>query len=281
MSGAPDPPRLAALLGWPVGHSLSPLIHSIWAARENAGAHYIPIAVPPDDAAFARAVEALRTLGFAGCNVTLPHKERALQIAASASEAARAAGAANMLTFTPAGIEADNSDVDGLAESLRSVQRRGRAILLGAGGAARGAMLALKKELGFASVVILNRTAEKAEDIAVAFGAETAAWRTRSDALGGADLLVNATALGMKGAAPLDIDLGALPAHASVCDIVYAPLETPLLVAARARGLHAVDGLEMLMRQAAKGYRTWLGRRADVDAELRCALEAAIARRTA
>lgn len=281
MSGALHPPRLAALLGWPVRHSLSPLIHSIWAARENAGAHYVPINVPPDDAAFTRAVEALRTLGFAGCNVTLPHKERALKIAASASEAARAAGAANMLTFTPAGIAADNSDVEGLAESLRSVQRRNRAVLLGAGGAARGAMLALKKELGFASVVIVNRTGEKAENIAAAFGAETAAWSARSEALANADLLVNATALGMTGAAPLEIDLRALPAHASVCDIVYAPLETPLLAAARARSLHAVDGLEMLMRQAAKGYRTWLGRCADVDADLRQALEAALKGRAA
>ncbi len=278
MSGEGERPRLAAVLGWPISHSLSPVIHRVWAAREGANAHYVPIAVPPADEDFRHAIEALRTLGFAGCNVTLPHKERALKIADRASVDAQAAGAANMLTFTPTGLEADNSDVEGLAGSLACVSGRSRAVLLGAGGAARAALIALKSSLGFSSVIVVNRTLTRAQDIA-ALGAETRPWEERSAALSGADLLVNATSLGMTGAPPLDIDLAALPASAAVCDIVYAPLETPLLAAARARDLVTIDGLDMLMRQAAKGYRTWLGRKAEVDADLRHALISALARR--
>jgi shikimate dehydrogenase len=274
-------PRLAAVLGWPVGHSLSPLIHKTWAAREGLNAHYVPIAVPASDEAFARAVEALRDLGFAGCNVTLPHKARALKVADRVSEDASAAGAANMLSFTGAGVVADNSDIEGLAESVKSVRQRNKAVLLGGGGAARGAAIALKRRLGFADVLIANRTRARAEEIAAACDARAIAWTAREESLAGADLLVNATSLGMKGAPPLDLDLRALPASACVCDIVYAPLETPLLAAARARGLVAIDGLEMLMRQAAKGYRAWLGRRADVDDDLRRTLENALTLRGA
>lgn len=281
MTGENPQPRLAAVLGWPVAHSLSPLIHTTWAAREGRSAHYVPIAVPPTDEAFARAVEALRDLGFAGCNVTLPHKGRALKIADRASDDATAAGAANMLSFTCDGVVADNSDIEGLAEIVKIVRQRNKAVLLGGGGAARAAAIALKRRLGFADVRIANRTFARAEETAAACGVRAIPWDARAEALAGADLLVNATSLGMKGAPPLELDLSALPSSAAVCDIVYAPLETPLLAAARARGLIAIDGLEMLMRQAAKGYRAWLGARADVDADLRRTLETALARREA
>ena len=194
------------MLGWPVAHSLSPLIHSLWAAREGANAFYAPIAVPPRMDDLRRAVDALQTLGFAGCNVTLPHKEHALALAKFASDEALSAGAANMLTFTTRGVEADNSDIEGLAHSLAAAPGRGRAVLLGAGGAARGALVALTRRLGFASVAVANRTFYRAEAMSREMGVEVLPWADRSRSLAGADLLVNATSLGMTGEAPLDID---------------------------------------------------------------------------
>lgn len=283
MSDAAARPRLAAVIGWPIGHSLSPVIHRFWAEREGADAYYVPLAVEPSDAAFARACDALAALGFAGCNVTLPHKERALAYAARASRRAAAAGAANMLTFGPDGAEADNSDIPGFAEALREAlggtTPGGKAVVLGAGGAARAVTLALA-EAGCRPILIANRSADKAAEVArLAAAAEAVPWSDRSDALAGAKILVNATSLGMTGAPALDIALDALPRDAVVADLVYAPLETDLLRRARARGLTTADGLSMLMHQAAFGYRAWLGARAEVDGALRAALEEAVARR--
>lgn len=275
---APARPRLAAVLGWPVGHSLSPLIHRTWAARESANAHYIPIAVPPEPGALAAALKALASLGFGGCNITLPHKEAALALADAATAVARRAGAANMLTFRNGTVEADNSDVEGIAASLRPLGPRKSALVLGAGGAARAVLLGLET-LGVRDVAVANRSAARAAEAAAIIGARTVPWDTRSDALGAADLLVNATSLGMRGAPPLEIDLSAAAPGFAVVDIVYAPLETALLKAARARDFVCVDGLEMLMHQAGKGYRAWLGREAAVDADLRHRLEAALAAR--
>ncbi len=278
---APEP-RLAAVIGWPVKYSLSPVIHRAWAAREGAAAHYIPLAVEPAYDAFARACDAMRALGFQGCNVTLPHKEHALRYAASASPRAAKAGAANMLTFSPDGTQADNSDIAGFAASLRETApslAAKRAVVLGAGAAARAVVLALA-EIGFSSIAIANRSRDKAEAAAsLAKGAVAVDWAARAEALAGADVLVNATSLGMKGQPPLEISLDALPKEAVVADIVYAPLTTALLAAARARGNAAADGLSMLMHQAAFGYRAWLGRAAPVDGELRGLLEAELARR--
>lgn len=275
-------PRLAGVIGWPISHSVSPRLHRCWADREGAPAYYIPIAVEPGFEAFARAAGALSALGFRGVNVTLPHKENALRYAASASDAARAAGAANMLTFGPDGAYADNSDIAGfsgaLAEVLDPAAPLGRAVVLGAGGAARAVVFALK-ERGCEEMIVANRTAARAEELAAAFGAKAAPWTGRQSALSGAGLVVNATSLGMKGAPPLDIDISGLADDAVVADIVYAPLETALLEAARARGLKTMDGLSMLMHQAAAPYRAWLGERAEVDAGLRAALEAALAGR--
>lgn len=276
----PPLPRVAGLVGWPIGHTLSPLIHQIWAAREGLDAVYLPVAAEPGFAAFARAAEALRNAGFRGLNVTIPHKENALAYARAASPAAKKAGAANMLTFGPDGPYADNSDIEGFAKALAEVLRPGeipsRAVVLGAGGAARGIILALK-ERGIGEIIVANRTTEKAARLAKEFGARTAPWEERARALAGAGLLVNATSLGMDGAPPLDIALDALPENAVVADIVYRPLQTPLLDAAQAQGLRTADGLAMLMHQAAAGYKAWLGTRAEVDAELRRRLEAALA----
>ena len=279
MTAKPPLPRVAGVVGWPVGHSLSPLIHQIWAGREGLDAVYLPVAAEPGYEAFARAAEALRNAGFRGLNVTLPHKENALAYAQAASAAAKKAGAANMLTFGPDGPYADNSDIAGFAAALAGVLRPGEipacAVVLGAGGAARGVVLALK-ELGIGEIIIANRTAEKAERLAKELGARAAGWEERAPALEGAGLLVNATSLGMDSASALDIALGALPADAIVADIVYRPLQTPLLAAARAQGLRAADGLSMLMHQAAAGYKAWLGTTAEVDADLRRRLEAAL-----
>ncbi len=280
-AGPPDrSPRLAAVIGWPIGHSLSPLIHRTWADREGAPAYYIPLAVEPGFDAFAAAASRLSALGFAGANVTIPHKENALKWAGRASPDAAAAGAANMITFDEDAAYADNSDIGGFAQALDDVlasgDPRGRALVLGAGGAARGVALALQR-LGYEEIVICNRTAARAEALARRIhGGRVAPWEMRSDLAARADVLVNATALGMTGQARLDIDLAAAPGHAIVSDIVYDPLVTPLLAEAAARGLRTLDGLVMLMNQAAPGYRAWLGEVAQVDGDLRRRLENAL-----
>lgn len=272
-------PRLAAVVGWPIAHSLSPVIHRHWADREGVNAHYIPVAAADGDA-FQRVVGALRTLGFAGCNVTHPYKEHALRLADDASPTARRAGAANMLTFVGDRVFADNSDVAGFADSLREhqISMGSRVVLLGAGGAARAALLALEA-LGARDVAVVNRDPARAQQAARLIGAAVRPWSDRSTALDGASLLVNATSLGMSGGAPLDIDLARLPAGAAVVDMVYVPLETALLAAARAQGARAIDGLSMLMHQAAYGYRAWLGEAAPVSPDLRARLLEALSAR--
>ena len=275
-----DETRRAGVIGWPVSHSLSPLIHSTWAAREGANALYEAIAVEPDDRSFRRRIDELRAAGLAGVNVTIPHKERALRYAATASDEARAIGAANMLTFGDEGAHADNSDARGFEAALRVElgQSSGRtmALVLGAGGAARAILWSLRHRLHFPEIIIANRTRARAEGIAEIGLAGVKDWEARNDAIRAADIVVNATSLGMMGEPPLDVDFSALKPGAIVCDIVYSPLKTPLLRAARARGLATIDGLEMLMRQAAPGYLAWLGTKAEIDADLRLRLEAAL-----
>jgi shikimate dehydrogenase len=275
-------PILAGVVGAPIDHSLSPLIHTIWAHRASVNGYYIPLAVPPTYDAFAQAMASLHKIGFAGVNVTLPHKQHALRYAARASDIAVQAGAANMLTFTDDGPHADNSDVEGFANAVKD-KLGGKtapqsALLLGAGGGARGVILALKQG-GTAKLQIANRTREKAETIAAAFGMEAVDWETRSIALASADIVVNTTSLGMSGQPPLEIDLSGLAPNAVVADIVYSPLETPLLKAAKARGAVTIDGLDMLMHQAAPGFRAWFGGDAHVDEALRHELVLELERR--
>ncbi|MDZ7629498.1 MAG: shikimate dehydrogenase [Parvularculaceae bacterium] len=269
--------RTAGVIGWPVTHSLSPVIHETWAQREGRAIRYERLAVEPDDAAFRDAIERLVREGWKGANVTLPHKERALAIADEASGEARAAGAANMLTFSGRAIRADNSDIIGFAQAVAEAGvKPSRALLLGAGGAARGVAIALERRLGVKNIVVANRTRARAEDVARLCGGAVVDWEARADALDGADLLVNATSLGMAEHDPLDIDLTRLSPGAAVADIVYVPLETPLLRAARAKGCTGIDGLAMLMHQAVPAYEAWLGATALVDAGLRARLEAAL-----
>ena len=269
--------RRAGVVGWPVAHSLSPIIHATWAAREGANARYDAIAVEPDDEAFRKRMNELRAEGYAGVNVTIPHKERALKFADRASNAARAIGAANMLTFSGERATADNSDAMAVRSIVHELADKPEiALVIGAGGAARAVLWALAAQTDPPQVLIANRTRARAEEVAPIAAARVIDWNNRNTALKTADLVINATSLGMRGEPPLDLDHDCLKADAVVFDIVYAPLETPLLEAARARGLKTIDGLEMLMRQAVPGYLAWLGSRADVDADLRARLEAAL-----
>jgi shikimate dehydrogenase len=268
----------AAVIGWPVRHSLSPLIHATWAAREGVSASYEAIEAAPDDEAFASVIARLQREGYRGCNVTLPHKERALAVADEASAEARSAGAANMLTFSRGKIVADNSDIAGFAAAVRETasDAPAAALVLGAGGAARGVVIALKERLGARRIAIANRTRPRAAEIAGLVGAEVIDWSERNDRLSQFDLVVNATSLGMTGFAELDLKLDRIADRLLVADIVYAPLETALLQGAKARGLRTIDGLAMLMHQAVPAYKAWLGVRAEVDADLRARLEAAL-----
>lgn len=257
-------PVFAGVVGFPISHSLSPLIHNEWVRRSGVAGQYRTIEVAPGYDAFAEAMNDLRELGFAGVNVTIPHKENALRYADRASDAATTIGAANMLSFGEDGTYADNSDAAGFAQALAkspsASHRMETAMVLGAGGGARGVIAALRS-VGCKRIIIANRTREKAEALGEEFGLEVIDWSAQPSGLADCDLLVNTTSLGMTGQPALEIDLAGLPNKATVFDIVYTPLETPLLKAARARGLAVINGLEMLMHQAAPGFSAWFGNR--------------------
>ena len=277
-------PILAGVVGYPVSHSLSPLIHTIWASRAGADGHYLPIAVQGGYDVFSKAIDSLRTIGFAGVNVTLPHKEHALRYADDALENAVAAGAANMLTFHDGRCAADNSDIAGFAEALRAKLRpddeQKTALVLGAGGAARGVVQAVR-QAGYRDILLTNRTRSKAEVLkAQASDISVLNWTDRNQALRNADLVVNTTSLGMTGQPPLEVELAGLKKSAVVADIVYAPLETPLLQRAASLDLRVVDGLAMLMHQAVPGFRAWFNAPAKVDEALRKALISELERRS-
>jgi len=282
MTGAPlfdpdDPrPLLAGVAGMPIAHSKSPRLFAHWFAEHGLVAHYVPLRIAPED--FAAAVRALAKSGFRGINVTLPHKEAALAMADRWSDAAASIGAANTLTFGADGaIHADNTDAFGFLENLRATAPDWQAdaapaVILGAGGAARAAVFALLGA-GAPEIRLTNRTRAKADALATHFGARVVAvdWPERAAALAGAGLIANTTSLGMQGGPPLDLALDDAPDTALVTDMVYAPLVTPLLADAAARGLAAVDGLGMLLHQARPGFARWFGREAAVTDALRAA----------
>ncbi len=266
---------VAGVAGWPVGHSRSPRLHGHWLRRYGIDGLYAPFPVAPEN--FEPAVRGLAGAGLAGLNVTVPHKEAACALCDRLDETARRLGAANTLIFGPEGdIEGRNTDAFGFAENLKAgagAVTGGTAVVLGAGGAARAVVLALQS-LRSGPIRLVNRTASRAEAVADALGPaiETAPWAERAGALAGAALLVNATSLGMTGQPALDLPLDDLPAEATVNDIVYAPLETPLLAAARRRGCRTVDGLGMLLHQARPGFHAWFGVDPAVDEDLRRAV---------
>ncbi len=267
----------AGVIGWPVAHSLSPRIHRFWLAEYGVVGRYEAVVVPPDW--LEGAVEGFRVGGWAGFNVTVPHKERILALVDSLDATARDIGAVNTVVAFGAGkLEGRNSDAPGFLASLRA--RRAipidrPAVLLGAGGAAR-AILAALNNAGVREIRIVNRNRGRAEALAAHFPCTVGDWDDRTWLLDGAGLLINATSLGMVGEPPLDIDLARLPRTATVTDIVYRPLETRLLTDARRRGNDVVDGLGMLLHQAVEGFRAWFGVTPLVTPALRAHVLAAI-----
>jgi shikimate dehydrogenase len=265
--------KLAGVIGWPVGHSRSPRLHGYWLARYGIDGAYVPLEVRPQD--IEAALRALPKLGFAGANVTVPHKEAAFRIADTRDAFAERTGAVNTLVVQGGRLDASNTDGYGFIQNLRASGHgwsaaKGPAVIVGAGGAARALAAALQDE-GAPEIRIVNRTRARADGLVAALGTPLVAadWNARVDALKGAALLVNATTQGMKGAGALDLSLDTLPKDAVVNDIVYVPLVTPLLAAAAARGNPIVDGLGMLLHQAVPGFAAWFGRTPEVDAALR------------
>lgn len=260
--------RLAGVAGWPIAHSLSPLLHTYWLRQYGLTGAYVPLAIRRED--FSIAVAGLRHAGFVGLNVTIPHKEAAFALAQDLDEPARMTGSANLLCFPDKStIVGRNTDVAGLVASLveefgRDVVRGKAAIVLGAGGGARAATLALA-ELGATEICIVARNAVKIDALIVQLKPHVEAsliayaWINWSQALPDAALLVNATPAGMIGKPPIDLSLDMLPKNAAVCDLVYNPLETDLVRHARARGLPAMNGLRMLMHQAVPAFTAFFG----------------------
>jgi len=272
----------ACIIGWPAAHSRSPLIHGFWLDRLKIAGSYERAAVDVD--AFPGFIRDLANKGYVGANVTLPHKQTAFELCDVATETARKLQAVNTLWLNAGKLCGDNTDVEGFLSALdedapgwddRSGKDSCKAVVLGAGGAARAIVHALLLR-GVERIVLVNRTKARAMEVAADAGAaiSIADFSGLPDALAGADLLVNTTSLGMSGQPPLEIDLAPLPETAVVSDIVYVPLETGLLRGARTRGLRTVSGIGMLLHQAAPGFARWFGVRPCVSAELRGLVEA-------
>lgn len=265
------------VIGWPIAHSRSPIIHGFWLNQLGIAGSYEAVSVPPPD--FTDFIRHLAGRGFVGANVTLPHKEKAFAFSARKTPTAEKLQAVNTLWLENGALYADNTDVEGFLSALDHEAAgwdlpSGAAVVLGAGGAARAIVHGLL--LRRLKVIISNRTLARAEELAAHAGSDAAVadWANLSAALEKADLLINTTSLGMKGQPPLDIDLSPLPPHAVVNDIVYFPLETALIRQARARGLRTVSGLGMLLHQAVPGFARWFGVRPTVTPELRRLVEA-------
>jgi shikimate dehydrogenase len=261
--------RLAGITGWPVGHSRSPRLHGFWLERHGIDGAYVPLRIEP--AHFPAAIRGLMRSGFAGVNVTIPHKVVAFAISDTVEDSARRAGAVNTLVFENGRIKGSNTDGWGFLENLRSSgvdPATGPALILGAGGSTRAIAAALL-DLGV-NVTIANRTRARSEQLAAELpGLAVINWDARGIALPDHALLVNTTSLGMIGHDPLEIELDRAANGLTVADIVYVPLETPLLAAARARRMRCIDGLGMLLYQAVPGFRTWFGVDPTVDEALR------------
>jgi shikimate dehydrogenase len=271
--------RIAGVMGWPIKHSRSPRLHGFWLDNYKIDGAYVPMAVRPEE--LPAALRALPKLGFAGTNLTVPHKELALQVLDRVDARARRIGAANTIVVREDGsLEGTNSDAFGFIESIRAgapgwSAADAPAIVIGAGGAARAVIVALLEE-GARTIRVVNRTKERAARLAEEFGVKAYDWGDWKSTLDSAGLAVNTTTQGMVGEPALDIDLTALPKSAVVNDIVYVPLETPLLAAARRRGNRVVDGLGMLLHQARPGFRAWFGVDPEVTPELRAHVAAGL-----
>jgi shikimate dehydrogenase len=277
--------RLAGIIGWPVSHSRSPVLHGFWLDETGVDGAYLPLPVKPDH--IEQALRALPVLGFRGCNLTVPHKQAALAIVDRIDPLARRIGAINTIMVAPDGsLQGTNTDIFGFSENLRELAPQwkptsGPAVVLGAGGAARAVVAALS-DAGTAEIRIVNRTLARAEALAGDLLTPQTritihSWDEASAVLRDAGLLVNTTSLGMVREPPLVLDLSPLPLSAPVVDVVYVPLETDLLAAARQRGHPAVDGLGMLLHQGRPGFESWFGAPVRVTDGLRRAILATLA----
>jgi shikimate dehydrogenase len=276
---APKPYGLAGLLGWPVAHSRSPIIHNHWLAEHGIAGRYVLLPVPPEK--LADAVRGLAPLTFHGCNVTTPHKQAIMPLLDHVDPLAQKIGAVNTVVVREDGtLEGLNNDGNGFVLSLRDLDPAwrpdsGPVAVLGAGGAARAVVASLAAQ-GAKEIRLTNRTQERAEEIADVVGPSVVVvpWSKRADALDGVAMLANATSLGMAGKPPLEISLDRLPRHALVGDLIYVPPETPLLAAARQRGNKTVNGLGLLLHQARPAFQRWFGVMPEITPTLQGAIEA-------
>lgn len=268
---------LAGVIGFPIAHSRSPALHGFWLRRHGIAGHYVPLEIAPAD--FPAALRMLPKMGFVGCNVTIPHKENVLAIADIVTDRAAVIGAANTLIFRKDGkLHADNTDGIGFINNLRQNAPNwsagsGPAAVFGAGGAARAIVSALL-EAGAPEVRVANRTRTRAETLRTDFGSRVVVvdWTQGAGMVEDVATVVNTTSLGMTGKSEFRVSLDRLDPRALVTDIVYSPLDTPFLRAARAMGCTTVDGLGMLLHQAVPGFERWFGTRPTVDAETRAAV---------
>ena len=277
----PDRFLLAGVMGWPVMHSRSPLLHNYWFRQHNLAGTYVPLGIRPE--ALAAALRALHPLGFAGCNLTLPHKQEAMKIVDEVDTVAKSIGAISCVVVRPDGsLAGTNNDCYGFVRSIRQEQPAWRAdsgpsVVIGAGGGARAVCYGLM-QAGATEIRLVNRAFARARKIADEFGGPLKAmpWEQRHEALDDAAMVVNTTSQGMVGQSPLDIRLDKLPTQALVVDIIYTPLETPFLAAARKRGNPTVNGLGMLLHQGPPAWQAWFGIEPAVTSELRAMMEKTI-----
>ena len=277
----PDRFLLAGVMGWPVMHSRSPMLHNYWFKQHDLAGTYLPLAIRPEG--LAAALRALHPLGFAGCNLTIPHKQEAMKIVDEVDALARSIGAISCVVVRSDGsLAGTNNDCYGFIQAVKKEQPGWRAdsgpiVVIGAGGGSRAVCYGLAQE-GAKEIRLVNRTLDRAKGIAEEFGDPIKAlpWEQRHDALEDAAMVVNATSCGMVGQGALDIRLDKLPKTALAADIIYIPLETPFLAAARKRGNHTVNGLGMLLNQGRPAWKAWFGIEPEVTAELRAMVERTI-----
>lgn len=270
---------IAGLLGWPVAHSRSPVIHNHWLAHHGIPGRYVLFPVPPER--LEPAVRGIAALGLRGCNVTTPHKQAIFPLLDRVDDLARRIGAVNTVVVEKDGtLTGFNNDGNGFIQSLRDADPdwrpdRGPILVLGAGGAARAVVASLAAQ-GAKEIRVVNRTLDKAQEIAAAVGAvvKVLRWDQREEALDGIALLANATSLGMAAKPPLEIVLDRLPRRALVGDLIYIPLQTPLLAAAHTRGNITVNGLGLLLNQARPAFNAWFGVMPEITPALRQAIAA-------
>ena len=278
---SPERFLLAGVMGWPVMHSRSPLMHNYWFRQHGLAGTYVPLAIEPQG--LAAALKALRPLGFAGCNLTIPHKQQALAIVDEVDSVAKRIGAISCVVVRPDGsLSGTNNDWFGFVHNLKQEQPgwladAGPVVVLGAGGGARAVCYGLMQE-GAKEIRLVNRTFARAKGLAGEFGGPIQAlpWERRHDSLEGAAMVVNATSQGMVGQPALDLRLDKLSKTALAADIIYIPLETPFLAAARQRGNRTANGLGMLLHQGRPAWKLWFGIEPVVTAELRSMMEKSI-----